>query len=59
MSDDLFNFICFLSIDKVRRWHREVLFVNSIFLVWSENISMKDWMSLPSFWEKELVNDRR
>ena len=30
---DLFNFIFFLSVDKVGRWHREVLAVDFIFAI--------------------------
>ena len=33
VADDLFNFVFFLPIDKVRGWHREVLAVDLIFTI--------------------------
>ena len=33
MAYDLFNFVFFFPIDKVRRWRREVLSVDFIFTI--------------------------
>ena len=50
VSDDLLNFVFLFSIDKVRRWCREILFINGILSVWSEKRSMEDQMDFPSPW---------
>ena len=33
VADNLFDFVFFFSLDKVRRWHREVLAVDLVFTI--------------------------
>ena len=55
---DLFNFIFFFSIDKVRGWRGEVLSMDFIFAIRRQERSVEDRMDLPSFREVELIHNR-
>ena len=47
MANDLLDFVFFFSIDKVRRWCREVLAVDFVFVIGHQKGSVENRMDLP------------
>jgi len=55
--EDVFHFILFFPIDKVRKRPLEVMPMELRLLIWHEEICMEHGMNVPLFWESELVCD--
>ena len=58
MANDLLDFVFFLSINRVRGWHWEVLAVDFIFVIRRQEGHVEDQVDLPGLGQAELIDDR-
>ena len=58
LSNDLFNFIFFFSINKLRGWLRIVSAVFLCFMIRNKQVHMEHIMDSERFGELELICDR-
>ena len=56
--EDLFDFVFFFSIDKVRRWSGKVRSVELGFMIRGQQVCMEDVVYLPLRGKRQLISDR-